>query len=74
MADQNMSANIARLYEAKLVDPANLTADDVALIGQFSQREIDMMIQIAQKAYGSDVEMIKVSGGRSGTVKICLPL
>jgi len=74
MPDYDMSANVSRLHQAKLVNPSNLTADDIALIDKFSLSEIDMMIQIARKAYGNDAEIVKLVQTESGKLRICFPL
>jgi len=74
MAAQGNSGNIARLQEAQLINPETLTVDDIALIEQFTSAEIEMMIHIAAKAYGSDVEIIKLLDTKSGRLRICFPL
>ena len=74
MPAQGPSGNIARLQEAQLINPETLTADDIALIDQFTPAEIGMMIQIAAKAYGSDVEIIKLLDTKSGRLRIMFPL
>jgi hypothetical protein len=66
--------NVTRLVQASLVDPANLTEDDLAVIGQLTTQEIEMMIQIAQRAYGPGAEMIKSVDLRTGRLRICFPL
>jgi hypothetical protein len=68
------SDNVTRLAQAGLLEPANLSAEDIALIDTLTNQEVSMVIQIAQKTYGSDAQMVKSADLRTGLLRICFPL
>lgn len=74
MPSSSASANIKMLAEAGLLSPTELTSEDHNVIGQLTNDEVAVLIEVARRLYPDDHSIVRIGGLLTGNVRMCLPL
>jgi hypothetical protein len=67
-------SNVSMLAAAGLVNAANLTTEDQAVIAQLSEAEVTTLISIATRLYPDKRTMLKEHDLLEGVIRLFVPL
>ena len=65
---------IQQFADAGLVNPESLTRDDREVIGQLTESEATVLINVAKRLYPDNATVVKLGDIRSGSIRLFVPL